>query len=139
LTGCKTTPQKENSATTHQLCYSYIYGENGYLQDYSKAFEWCSKAAKNGGSSSITLLAELYLFGNGADKNLKKASDLYDEAAAKGHPHAQFMYFIVNFRDRANESTEQEKQKAIKYLKQAADQGLEKAIKLYRDLFTVKT
>ena len=139
MIGCSTTPEKEFSgAELHKLCYSYSYGENGYTKNHKEAFKWCTSAAEANQSSSLTLLAELYTLGNGTDKNLIKAGELYEKAAAQGHLHAQLMVYLVYNYYAVDESTDQQKELGIKLLKSSKESGYQKAIDLYNQVFGQK-
>ncbi len=111
----------------HIRCYSYLYGE-GAERDYAKAFDWCQKAAANAGSSSQTLLGEMYHLGRGTEKNNEKAAYWYEKAAAQGHPHAKIMLFYLHVVD--NYGTQEERERGISALLEAAASGYDKAIDL---------
>lgn len=125
-------------AELHQRCYSYIYGENGYVKNYQQAFKWCSLAAKSNRPSSLTLLAELYTLGNGVDKSLIIAGALYEKAAMQGHLHAQLMVYIVYNYYARGESTEIQKELGKELLKRAKESGYPKAINIYEQVHSQK-
>ena len=137
--GCATSkPGFDDVNVAHNACYSYSYGENGFELDYKKAFEWCSIAAELGSSSAQTLLAELYLFGNGVNTDLHQASKYYELAAFQSHPHAQLMYFMVNNVYLADQSSDEAKEKGINFLRVSADSGYKKAIEVQTKYFGQK-
>ena len=72
----------------HRLCVGHIYGINGIPMNYPQAERWCQIAADRGGSSAMTLLAEMQEQGRLSDPDLTKARALYERAGALGHPHA---------------------------------------------------
>ena len=55
------------------------------LNNYKSAVIWYNKAIKNGNARSMFNLAFCYETGNGVDKNISKAINLYTKAAKKGH------------------------------------------------------
>jgi TPR repeat protein len=136
--GCASTPATVSPKEAHNSCYSYIYGENGFPLNYEKAYKWCSIAADYKIPSAQTLLAELYLDGNGVTKNLVVAANLYKKAASQGHPHAQLMYFIVQYKYRVKESSLTEKEEGLEFLNLSVKQGYKKAVDVYSSLFTTK-
>lgn len=139
VSACSSTPTKTvDLEVAHNACYSYIYGENGFELNYQKAFEWCSIASNLGGPSSQTLLAELYLKGNGVQKNLIKAAELYEKAALQNHAHAQFMMFLVQNVYRQAQSTQEEKAKGVIFLNKSREAGYKKAIELYNEIYGTK-
>jgi len=133
--GCATIPKTDDLSVAHNACYSYIYGENGFELNYEKAFEWCTTAASLGGDSAQTLLAELYLQGNGVTKNLETAATLYEKAALQGHVHAQMMVFLVNNVYRHEQSSPEEKATGLIFLKEAVKAGYPKAVELQKQVY----
>ena len=119
----------------HKLCYSYIYGENNLQVNYEKAYKWCSISASHNTSSSQTLLAELYLNGNGVEKDLIKAAEFYEKAALQDHVHAQLMVFLVHNDYREEQSTQEEKAKGIIFLKKSKEAKYPKAIAVYNKVY----
>jgi TPR repeat protein len=139
LIGCSTTPEKTlTGVELHKLCYSYSYGENGYTKSHEEAFKWCTVAAETNQPSSLTLLAELYTLGNGTDKNLIKAGELYENAAAQGHFHAQLMVYLVYNYYALDESTDKQKELGVEFLKSSKESGYQKAIDVYKQVFGQK-
>ncbi|MBN7796286.1 tetratricopeptide repeat protein [Parahaliea mediterranea] len=133
-TGCATTPKTNDLSVAHNACYSYSYGEHGFEKNYEKAYEWCSIAANLGGSSSQTLLAELYFQGNGVTQSLETAADLYKKAALQGHQHAKMMVFLVNNVYREEQSSADEKAMGLLFLNEAVEAGYPKAVELQKEI-----
>jgi len=139
VSGCSSTPTKTNDVdVAHNACYSYIYGENGFELNYQKAFEWCSIASNLGRASAQTLLAELYLQGNGVEKNLVVAAGLYKKAALQNHVHAQLMVFLVQNIYRQEQSSQEEKAEGLIFLNQSKKAGYPKAIEVYNKIYGQK-
>ncbi len=138
LIGCSQNQFVEDINVAHNSCYSYSYGENGFEQDFDKAFEWCSIAAGENEPSSLTLLAELYLAGNGTEKSVLKARELYLKAAKQGHVHAQLMVFIVTSSYLYETSSDEDKVESLMYLKAASNSGYQKAIEVHNQFFGQK-
>lgn len=133
--GCTTAAKKEKLSEAHNSCYSYIYGKNGFELNYEKAFEWCTIATNLGSDSAQTLLAELYFYGNGVERNFKKAGKLYQKAAHQGNVHAQMMVFTVNNIYRTRSSTIEEKTEGFLYLRNAVEAGYAPAIELSKKIY----
>lgn len=66
----------------------YHDGE-GVQQNYSKAIEYYTKAAYQGGIKAQFKLAVMYHTGQGTTKNYSKAIEFYTKAADKGYAPAQ--------------------------------------------------
>lgn len=114
--------------SAHDACYAYSYGYKGVEKDYSKAFKWCGIGHEiEENNSSTTLLAELYFFGYGVDKDLKMALDLYADAALSGHDHAAVMVYYVIHLEAPEQFNPEQKEFAFKLLTIAAKSGNEKA------------
>lgn len=110
----------------HQLCYRYIYGK-GVDQDYEKSLVWCSRGAALGVDSSQTLLAEMFLNGEGVSANFQAARFWYQEASNQDHPHALLMMFLIYDRGLG---VGIDKAKADAFLKKSADAGHAPAVKV---------
>mgnify|MGYP001074499059 CR=1 FL=1 len=87
----------------HEACYRYSYGEKARIS-YRLAHKWCAKGAAQGISHSQTLLAQLHFFGRGVPRDVKRAAELYQQAADQGHSHAQMMLALIRGDDRNAEN-----------------------------------
>ena len=127
--GCTSVSGKyDGFSDVHDACYSYIYGYNDVAKDYQKALKWCSMASDRGWASSQVLLAELYYLGNGVEKDLAKALDLYMKAADQDHSHALFMIYYIYNKKYPEFSSDEQKKIGIVCLKRAAKANYKKAI-----------
>ena len=66
----------------------YVNGE-GIQQDYDKAFDWYTKAAKQGNADAQFNLGVMYLNGEGLIQNHKKAYMWFNLAIHNGHSDEQ--------------------------------------------------
>jgi SEL1 protein len=57
--------------------------------DYGRAFELCAEVAERGGLDGVNCLGEMYKHGLGRDRDLERAVEHFEKAAAQGHPGAQ--------------------------------------------------
>ena len=73
-----------------RLGLDYYYGRNGHSEDYSKAYEWLSKAAAAGNTVAQCYMGHLYTYGNGVEESYKKAFEWYLKASEKNNDEAQF-------------------------------------------------
>lgn len=65
-------------------------GQYGIEKDIKKAVEWFTKAIDKGGSiTAYNELADMYMKGEGVEKNLNKARELYEISAEMGSNPAQ--------------------------------------------------
>ena len=69
------TPQKQ-----YEIGRQYDRGD-GVPQDYGKAVEWYTKAAKQGHKDAQYNLAAIYHNGNGVQKNFSQAAEWFRKAA----------------------------------------------------------
>lgn len=92
--------------------------------DYSKAFEWWLKAAKQGNESAQFNIGKMYENGDGVEQNFTKAVEWYSKAAEQGDGFAQhylgeaYFYGFNVAKDNA---------KALYWLKKAADNDYSRA------------
>ena len=66
----------------------YYFGE-GVEKDYTKAFEWFSKAAEQGDADAQFSLGVMYSEGQGVGQNYEKAFEWYSKAAVQRNARAQ--------------------------------------------------
>ncbi|MGN0613745.1 MAG: MobP3 family relaxase [Porcipelethomonas sp.] len=83
------TAYKLKSYLQYRIGKMYCYGL-GTEQDYSQAFEWFLKAAKDNNKFAQFSLANLYYYGNGVDKDLSQAFLWYQKSASQGQPYASY-------------------------------------------------
>jgi TPR repeat protein len=107
----------------HDLCYAYLYGEEGRRRSYRKAYRWCSAAAAAGVPSALTLLAEMHYLGQHVDESPGMARQFYLIAAEQGHVHAQFMLGHIALQDPRNPDRAQ----FCRWMQASAAQGYPKA------------
>ncbi len=69
---------------------NYYNGENGYEQDYFKAFSFYEKAANNGNMYSMNSLGICYEEGKGTSQNEIIAAMWYENAYLKGNPDGAY-------------------------------------------------
>lgn len=72
-----------------ELGSRYYHGDNETPKDYKKAFMWLSKASEQGHEMATLILANMYLNGEGVDKDATASYRLIHAAARKGLPSAQ--------------------------------------------------
>lgn len=98
----------------------YQQGLKFHFGDKAKAFEWYTKAAALGHPQATINVAEAYLTGAGAPKDLARSRQLYGQAAAAGSAYASMVYadFLLN-----GNGGEQDIAGGIAALERAAYQG----------------
>ena len=106
------------------LALAYFKGEikeNPIERDFNKAFYWAQKASANKDVRGDKILAEIYLFGRGTEKNPQKAFEFCKKAADKGDIEAisnlASMYLL-------GEGTEKNLKKAFELHLKAAESGI---------------
>jgi len=73
----------------HRLAYAYTNGEWGLRKDMKKAFKYYTRAAELGSSRSHYEIGVCYHFGEGVDKDTKRAFYHWELAAIDGHEMAR--------------------------------------------------
>jgi serine/threonine-protein kinase len=62
--------------------FKYKFGREGVNQDYSKALEYFTKGCDKNNGTSCAGLGELYLNGEGVEKNVEKANHFFGKSSA---------------------------------------------------------
>jgi TPR repeat protein len=96
--------------------------------EYAKASEYWAKAAELGDAEANCCLGSMYFYGNGVEKDEKKAVYHLEQAAIGGHPNARG---LLATRDMVNKRSD----RAAKHLIIAANLGHEPSVKWMKDLF----
>ena len=102
------------------LCHEGVAQEK--KGDYSKAFEYYTKAAELGDAEAHCKLARLYHFGQGVEKDWEKVIYHWEEAAIGGHPLCRFNLGSI-------ESLNGNAARAVKHWIIAANLGQDESIK----------
>ena len=103
----------------------YCFDEGkGVEQNWTKAVEWYTKAAKKGHSYAMNNLGYCFEKGEGVEQNLAKAVEWYTKAAEKGHSAA--MKFL-GYCSEKGRGVEQNLAKALEWYTKAQDAGDEDA------------
>lgn len=97
----------------------YCYENKGLPNDYERAFALYRTAADGGVTLAISRLGQMYLYGVGCEKNLKKARPLLEKAAKEGEREACYEYAHI-LKDEGAEG-------CYGYLKKSADNSYGKA------------
>lgn len=108
---------------------SLYEGEEDILiitKDPRKVAEYRTRAADLGSSESEYRLAKMYLTGDGVEKNSQKAKEFLARAADKNHVLAQYDLGMMHYTG-DNGATTQNPLEAYKWVKAAAEQGLDQA------------
>jgi len=92
----------------------------GYLSsgkpDYENALDWFDRARDNGSSIATRNLGDMYLNGQGVEKDIELAATYYSEAAEKGDPEAnKYMGDYYSYKKDYN--------KAVEYYSVAAEKN----------------
>lgn len=74
------------------VAHYYFTGQYGFEEDEQKAYEWYSKAAKQGSGDAMSKIGELYQYGFGVEKDHAKAQSWFLKGAESGSAQAQFQY-----------------------------------------------
>ena len=79
-----------NAELQYKIADIYYSGTKDTERDYTKAFEWLTKASQNNHAISQFALASCYANGFGIDKNPLKAFEYYNLSANNGNKHAYY-------------------------------------------------
>ena len=97
-------------------------------EEYSRAFEYYTKAAEMGYILAHYRLALLYHNGEGVEKDMGKYMNHLEKAAIGGHPDARF---LLGHHELENDNTE----RAVKHWIIAATHGEDCAVKMLMNMF----
>jgi TPR repeat protein len=109
-------------------CYDYGLGTD---QDDTKAFEWYTKAEKQGNTIAMSNLGVFYEDGRGCDISEKKAFDLYVKASDLGYAGAMYFQGLCY---KEGTIVDKDLNKYKELLTQAAAQRYKKAINALNEL-----
>ena len=98
--------------------------------DYSSALEYLTKAAELGDADAHCKLAVMYYEGDGVEKDEKKASYHWEEAAIGGHPDARHNLGVIEMDNGRPE-------RAVKHFIIAANLGDEDSMKALWECFSM--
>lgn len=70
------------------LGYLYLYGDQGFPQDYTKAFYYYSLAAAQNDKIAVNNLGSLYYSGIGTERSTVKAAQMFEKAVELGNSEA---------------------------------------------------
>jgi TPR repeat protein len=115
-------------AMFHLGCY-YRDAEDGFPQDYNKAFELYHRAGELGYAKALGDIGYAYEFGHGVDIDKKKATHYYELAAIGGDVNARFN--LGNNELRAGNTT-----RALKHYMIAAEGGKPNSLKKIQELYS---
>lgn len=73
----------------YKLGHAYMHGLGGLAQDSYKAIKWLQMSADQGHVEALLDLGNAYYGGEGIDRNLNKAFEIYLQAAELGNADAQ--------------------------------------------------
>lgn len=103
------------------IAYMYLYGINGVKQDYQKAFQYYSLAAKQEDPIAINNLGSLYFNGIGTEKDIKKALILFQQASDLGNDNASLNLGFIFLTGGTKDPNLREK--AMELFQKSADTG----------------
>lgn len=110
------TAYKLKSYVQYRIGKMYCYGL-GTEKNYTKAFEWLLKSAKENNKFAQFSLANLYYYGNGVEKDLSQAFLWYKKSASQGQPYASYavaqMYSNGEYVTKDDDSAQQHYKQAI--------------------------
>ncbi|MES2729501.1 MAG: peptidoglycan-binding protein [Pseudomonadota bacterium] len=108
----------------HDLAALYTAGHSGVSQDFGRAIDWFTLAARRGVANARYNLGVLYQNGSGGTPDATKAVQYYRSAAFLGHPEALYNLGILAL---AGEGMTASSQRAALYFNRAASLGLVEA------------
>ena len=103
-----------------EMAWRYFYGQDGETKDDDKAFDFATKAAKEGDGLGMFILGNCYCYGIGVADDQVAAVRWYEESAAKGHYYG--MLFSGQLYS-AGEGCVKDDAKAASYFQRASDLG----------------
>ena len=131
--------ERNNTSALINLANLYEQGQ-GVPRDLKKSISWLEKAAKLGDVRGQFQLAMAYEKGLGVDRDLHKAALWLEKAAAQNDGQAQFnlgVMLATNFGQGVTTSSEEQRKKAIAWLKKAKENNVEDAQEFLTLLLTL--
>ena len=102
----------------------YQSTEDGFDQDFKKAFFWAEKAAKKGNVTAMSIVGALYGRGDGVEENDEKAFEWSLKAAQKGDVDSMYSTGLYYY---DGTGVDQDHSKAVHWLSKAWDHGHQEA------------
>lgn len=119
--------QMISNVNTYREATNYFSGENGYVQNKSKALELFKKSAQMGNSAAIYAVGWMYANGDGGlVKDEFKALEYYKQSANMGNIDG--IYALGWMYDNGKGGLKLDRVKAVEYYKKSADMGNAPAI-----------
>lgn len=112
-----------NTAAMNNIGGMYEFGTGGIAKDCKEAMNWYVRASEKGYARATKNIGRLYEQGCGVRKDMKKARELYRQAADNGHNYGLYQLAVSYW----NEGGKKNKKKAVEYYQQAAAQGVQEA------------
>ena len=114
----------------HIVGCNYMYGNNGFPQDYEKALELLHRAADLGYGEAYNNIGNAYKYGEGVDVDKKKAKYYYELAAVEGFVTGRTNLGIAEGRSGSMD-------RAVKHFMIAVRGGSDVALDLIKQLSSV--
>ena len=108
----------------HSIAHTHLYGIAGIRRDYTEAFTWFTKAARNGCPQAMYHLGLMNEEGLGIPANPKAALDWYQKSAQRGDEDAEYRVGLCHERGVGTTANIEE---AEKWYRLAAAHGQEDA------------
>lgn len=105
----------------HDLAALYTAGSDAVTQDYARAVDWFTLAARRGVANARYNLGVLYQQGLGTPADAAKAVEYYRAAAYLGHPEALYNLGVAA---QMGQGMAASRQRAVAYFTRAANLGL---------------
>ena len=110
---------EENAVLQYDIGLMYFEG-NGMTQDYMKAFQWFTQAAKLNHPEAQDYLGLCYEYGYGTEQNVRQAVEWYERSAGQGNASAQYHLALMYHFGRG---VDQSYPVAFGWFKKAAEQN----------------
>lgn len=114
----------------------YYNGDYGVERDYSRAFEWFSKAAQQNNAFALYRLGICYLHGKGVQFDYVKAKECLQKAVDNGSEDAEYLLESLENRSKVSWDLSEDPYKYAKKKHQEIKDGngIGKKINLYREI-----
>ena len=113
------------------LCWVVYEMQKGGGDHAERAFEAMGTCAESGNAPSMIMLSHAYENGFGTEVNLELSTHWVREAALSGYSMGAYHYGMALLK---GQGTETDRGEAVKWLQQAADDGIEDAIAVLETL-----
>ena len=116
--------ERDDLSAQHRMAGDYRNSAKEYEDDKFEMFRWFSRAAEQGGAYDAALLGDCYWYGNGVEKDMKKAAEWFKKSAERGDDYGQYNWGYCLY---TGSGVKKDEREGLEWLRKAAENGSENA------------